>query len=959
MARYKVQAPDGSIIELDGPDNATDAQLIQAAQAAYAQRQQGAQAAPAPVTAAAPAPAPAAAPAVAPAAMAPAPAPAAAPRAARPAPAAMATPAPVVAPAQAAPATAPAAAAAAGQPRPMGFFEGLVESVTGRARTTPETQRLPEWTTMPELNQMSVASFKTALGSLLSNPQETVQILQANFPNVMIRQDEKGNYILRSSVNQKEYAIPPGLTMGDLPRILGGFAAFTPAGRAATIPGAALKAGATQAGIEATQTGIPPHSLVGDALSVGGEFNLGEVGLATVTGPAGQIIQRVAPPAAAAVRQGVQRATGRAPAAPSVPAAPRVEPTFDMGPPTGAPAAQLQALEFELEMLSQQPLRQGESRGIREARLGEVQQQIAALRSRPAPAPPAPAAAPPVAPAAPPAAAAIPEAPPPAPGPAGAPMGTAMAPEVPPAAAAAEATAGGVIDVLNLARKAGGFGPGSSAAKAQLIDLAQVNPEARAAAERLRIDLPFDVLSDNPQVRSAVGLTRALVAGEAEAAWESTVRNAIQRADEVSQQFDANFIAGRPAPGATSQKIVENLQQARQTLKTDAKAIYDRIDEAVPKNSPVELNNLKTYLDDLRTNLGAAGRMTPQESNLAKMLEKGELTYFGLKREKDLVGQAVGGLKSPYDNMAAGDLKRLYAALAQDQLDNVATLAGEEARRELRAANLLTAKQKALEKRIVGAFGQEIDGSVAQRMQTAITTAAKGDAAAFNRLMKVVPDELQKETLATALASVTAGKAAGRAAGAAETVFSPAEFTKVYRGLRANPPVYSQMVKIMGPEWDRASRDLYEISRRIADAQARIPTTGKANQILGDAAVQGLMGQVMSSSVAQRAATGVASMVPGGGLIAPDIVQWMSAAKGAGVQKAAKLFASPEFQELAVQTATKGGQPSQAALRRTAMSKAFGDFAKEANLPQSLDARIQFLQSAIQTGRQFDQENQQ
>jgi hypothetical protein len=190
-------------------------------------------------------------------------------------------------------------------------------------------------------------------------------------------------------------------------------------------------------------------------------------------------------------------------------------------------------------------------------------------------------------------------------------------------------------------------------------------------------------------------------------------------------------------------------------------------------------------------------------------------------------------------------------------------------------------------------------------------------------------------------------------------VFSPAEFTKVYRGLRANPPVYSQMVKIMGPEWDRASRDLYEISRRIADAQARIPTTGKANQILGEAAIEGLFGKIMSSSLAQRATTGAVGMLPGGGLVAPDIVQWMSATKGAGVQKAAKLFASPEFQELAVQAATKGGQPSQAVIRRTVMSKSFGDFAKEANLPQSLDARIQFLQSAIQTGRQFDQETQQ
>jgi hypothetical protein len=574
--------------------------------------------------------------------------------------------------------------------------------------------------------------------------------------------------------------------------------------------------------------------------------------------------------------------------------------------------------------------------------------------------PAAPAAMAPEAPAATPMAAAIPEAPPPAPVPAGAPMGTAMASEVPPSASGAAVPAGDVGEVLNLARKAGGMGLGSTAAKAKLVDMAQVNPEARAAAERLGIDVPFDVLSDNPQVRSAVGLTRALVAGEAEAAWENTVRQSIQRADEISQQFDAAFVAGRPAPGATSQKIVDNLQQTRQTLKSDAKAIYERIDEMVPKSASVDLNNLKTYLDDLRTNLGAAGRMTPQESNLAKMLEKGELTYFGLKREKDLVGQAVGGLKSPYDNMAAGDLKRLYSALAQDQLDSVAALAGEEARRELRAANLLTAKQKALEKRIVGAFGQEIDGSVAQRMQTAISTAAKGDAAAFNRLMKVVPAELQKETLATALASVTAGKAAGRAAaGSVETVFSPAEFTKVYRGLRSNPPVYSQMVKIMGPEWDRTSRDLYEISRRIADAQARIPTTGKANQILGEAAVESLFGKIISSSLAQRAATTVASTVPFGGVIAPDIIGFMAGAKGAGVQKAAKLFASPEFQELAVQSATKGGEPTKAAIRRTAMSKPFSDFANETSLPQSLDARVQYLQSAIQAGRQFDQETQQ
>lgn len=38
MAVYRVQAPDGSILELEGPDNATQEQIMQAAQAAFAQR---------------------------------------------------------------------------------------------------------------------------------------------------------------------------------------------------------------------------------------------------------------------------------------------------------------------------------------------------------------------------------------------------------------------------------------------------------------------------------------------------------------------------------------------------------------------------------------------------------------------------------------------------------------------------------------------------------------------------------------------------------------------------------------------------------------------------------------------------------------------------------------------------------------------------------------------------------
>jgi hypothetical protein len=170
--------------------------------------------------------------------------------------------------------------------------------------------------------------------------------------------------------------------------------------------------------------------------------------------------------------------------------------------------------------------------------------------------------------------------------------------------------------------------------------------------------------------------------------------------------------------------------------------------------------------------------------------------------------------------------------------------------------------------------------------------------------------------------------------------------------------MYAQMVKVMGKEWDVAMRDLYEISRRVSDAQARIPVTGKANQILGEMAVEGLIGKVMASSISQRIATGAVSTIPYGGLIAPDIVQWMSGSKGAAVQKAAKLFTSPEFQKLAMESATRSGQPTQQALRQTATSRAFNEFARSAKLPQSLAGRIEWLQSAIQVQRQVQQENQ-
>jgi hypothetical protein len=750
------------------------------------------------------------------------------------------------------------------EPPKMGFFEGIAESVTGRARTTPETQALPEWTGMPELNQMSVASFKSALGSLLSNPKETVQILQSNFPQLGVRQDAKGNYILKSSVDQKEYVIPPGFSMGDIPRAVGGLLAFTPAGRATTLVGAAGKAGLTQTGIEATQA------------ATGGEISPTEIAVATATGPLGQVIQRAAPPVVTAVKKGVERVTARpAPA-------PRVEPQMEAGAPMGTALA-----------------------------------------------PEGPAIVP-----------AIEE--------------VVTPPTAPAVAPAVEITE---EEVGTLVKKASGTGFGSTAARDRLADLAQVNVAAKEAADRLGIQLPADVFSDNPQVRAAAGLTRSVAGGEAEAAWRNTVTQAVDKADDAIKQFDATFVEGAVAPAVVSQKIKDSLIQQQKTTVQAAKDLYDQVDLKVPEQTLVTFPTLKAKLAEITSRLGAEG---VEKNATLKMLNKmvsdadaGKVPYGRLKEEKTLIGDSIKGVQNDYSKSTSqGRLKEIYGALAKDQLDNVEKLADAEVRQQLRSANLLTAKEKALGQRIINAFGQDIEGSLGSKLRSAIISGGKGDTGDFNRLLKIVPEEFRKETLATALAAATRS-----ARGAEKGGFGFSEFADLYPKLRANPPVFKTIVDTLGKDSADVLRDLFEVSKRVTEARALVQTTGKANQaLLQGMQAESLVGKLMESTIAKGVVTAAAAT--GGPMLAGAasvITNALTQGNKDSLKAAGKVFADESFQSLAIEAATKG--ESAASLRRAAASPAFSKFADLVGLPKNVDARIQFLQSAIQAG-QATQENE-
>lgn len=194
----------------------------------------------------------------------------------------------------------------------LGFLDGVAESITGSRRATDTTRTLPEWTGMPELNQMSMASAKTGLGTLVAAPNEIAQIIKANFPDAQIRQDEKGNNIIRSSVDGQEYAIPPGLSVGDIPRVIAGLGAFVPAAKAVSTLGmAGAKGLAAQAATSGAATAATQAAIEGSQAATGGNFSGTDVALAGLVGGATPPIMKGIQAAGAAIAQPVSRALSK------------------------------------------------------------------------------------------------------------------------------------------------------------------------------------------------------------------------------------------------------------------------------------------------------------------------------------------------------------------------------------------------------------------------------------------------------------------------------------------------------------------------------------------------------------------------------------------------------------------------------------------------------------------------
>lgn len=500
----------------------------------------------------------------------------------------------------------------------------------------------------------------------------------------------------------------------------------------------------------------------------------------------------------------------------------------------------------------------------------------------------------------------------------------------------------------DLARTAVGRGPGAAKAKSQLATIAQSNPEAVNAAERLGLELPVDILSDNAQLRSLTGLARSEVGSAAETAWGETSRTVVRRAHEAMDELGAI-----PDLAQVSDDVRNRLNSAQDALGNQASILRKEVEQTFSKTDRVNADRARAWLqsriDDLGGGKEGLAALSPEEKKLWGVVSKGQPTYARLNEARDQIGQALEKGTGPWSDSNLRRVKELYGALADDQINFIEDVAGKEVADKQRAANTLFQEMYKNREQMQSVFGRDLSKSLSPLMSRAITTGAKGDIKALNELVSAVPEDMRGTVLTSALFNAAKTRAGAR--GADET-FSFTNFAKIYRDLRANKEVYKQFATAVGPQGDRLLTDLYAISRRMADAESKVLKTGKANQALANSleaerlvnrVVKGAGGRLAAYTVGGLAG-GPAGAAAAGGLT--EAAQFIS--KGMGKNNADKLhnlLSSQDFRNLIEKIGN--GEDTRGPIRKLAQSKAMRDYAKAIGFRGGQTALVQFLSGAV------------
>ena len=509
-------------------------------------------------------------------------------------------------------------------------------------------------------------------------------------------------------------------------------------------------------------------------------------------------------------------------------------------------------------------------------------------------------------------------------------------------------------EMVDLARRAAGRGPGSSAARRELREAIEADPTLVQQAEVLGLDLPPDVFSANVQLKNLTGLARSQPGSAAEAGWQQTVSNSAQQVEEALTQMGAS----RDLAGL-SDDVFTRLKSNMESLERQGDELREAVNANLNMQSRVEATNLQDALAQTINDLGgideATQAMTSQERRLLQALGVGETpkqpTYAYMDRLRREIGEALNNGAGPWADTERVTLQRYYNALADDRIAHVARELGFDAADDLAASNRIFQAMYAAREEMTNLFGRDLDKGIGAQIRSVIAQGARGDTTNLRRLMAVIPEDMRAEV-------AFSGILANARSRGAEGGFSFPNFRNTYRAIRENAPVYRELARNMTESQRNFLDNLYGVSQGIADAQSRIISTGRARG--GPAAeinAQSLTQKIVEQ--ATRRGVGAGTGMLGGSLLG-DVTLGIPAAvalesglaylgKGgaSNLDRVSDVIGSAAYRDL-VNEAARGGNMTRA-INRLANSKPFGLFSRSLGL-NTQEARRAWISSALAVG---------
>ena len=891
-----------------------------------------------------------------------------------------------------------------------GIIGGIREAITGAERATPTTEALRDWSYLPEFEDMGVA---TKFAIMTAGIEEAAKIIKANFPDIGVRRDERGNFIFRSAKSGEEFAVKPGFQPSDIARlgaraavalpVAAAGAALAPAGALGAIGAGALTGAAEEAIVETAQAAQP-----------GGTFDAEEIALGALTGGALPAVGAAARPAlrrAAPLVEAGRAAVAQA-AEPMVAAgrgavARVAEPIAEAarGAAARLPGGPEAALARQLSLATPEVRPAGAVPGIARPAVEAVPEATAMARRAADEEMAMALAAGEMAPTAARAPGALAGAaeegrrfvPRGAPTPAAAPVVRETVEEILPirnavAEALPDVPVSAVNDVARLTRnvpisdadlgalliRSQKSGRAGEVARMQLAEMLELNVDDAALAKFHGFDVPEEYFIDNRRLRALAGMEASQVGSQAKTILDQSVLRAADRTKEILKKFDARYSdEGDPLVGRVSDEIRGSVVRQQAEMKELSSELYGKVDRAM-NGKFVPVSNTRAYFDNELKKV-SLDSMSPAEQRLYADVQSAIYQKYGdLQRWKTDITRALANQKSPYADVDYRILTRLNKALTEDMMAGVEAVS-PELRQTLRKANLLTAGKKALEKRIVTLFGKDFvdnipTGDIAQQLVSAVKEPiGAGGVGRLRKLIKMLPEESRREALSTGFARAVTDDRGN---------ISPALFIKTFRAIDTSE-FAPQFYAILGPGSKEALGAAGAVMQRMALATGgeTIRTGASLQKVLEEAVSTRALNRLLASNVSRsvlgtisggiaggagalvggvigKPGFGAAVGASGGSALATNIIENIVGAKGI-TKDFVKLLRDKNFQKMMIESAKGNSVPSQGIIETVAKSEAFSKYGDELGLDKSPEVRVRFIKalfSAPVAGRAAAQE---